>query len=195
MSDLDRAKKAFAMSAGLPATSSGQPTSPKRVSDIIDLTLSDEEIPKSDDGSEDDFDNGSEMVMPDGPSTAAPAYNAPLTMDYQPDPILPRDVNWPFILKMTRNTPKCLIPRQFITPSLFGRRLDLLNPHHRFTTPQYKAAWVYTVNQCRDKVDLTTTFACNPGLDQHSFLKLIDDVIEQIAVNVCTSRNRQHEVR
>ncbi|KAK0103311.1 hypothetical protein ONS95_005341 [Cadophora gregata] len=170
-------------SAGTPFDSSGSAADKRRVTEIIDLTLSDEENPIHDDSSEEDSVDDCDEVMPDSPSIVAPVYNAPPIVDFPLDPILPRNLKWPFMLQMIKSTRRHLIPRQFITPAQFGRRLEVLNPQHRFTTPQYKAAWVYAVNHCKDKVDLSATFAANQGLDQHSFLQLIDDIFKSIAAN------------
>ena len=201
MSNLEGDSETFAMVTGVPVASSGLFTNSKRLTDIVDLTLSDDEKKKNihgveqgqnDNDTEDESDHDSDVVMLDGPPPSAPIYNAPLDMDsFQPDPILPSEIEWPFIMNVNKDTSRHLIPLQFVDPSLFGRHLDILNPRIRFTRAQYKAAWVYAVNQCRDKVDLTATLAANPGLDQSSFVKLIDDEFEKVLVHVCTSKNER----
>jgi len=201
MSNLEGVRETSAMLTRVPVASSDPSTSSIRITDMVDLTLSDDERrpdgqekyqDQDDNDTNGDSDNDSVLVMPDGPTPPAPIYNAPLDMDaFQPDLILPCEIEWPFILKVNKDTPGHLITLQFVDPSLFGRHLEILNPQIRFTTAQYKAAWIYAVNQCRDKVDLTATLAANPGLDQSSFVKLIDDEFEKVLVNVRISRDRK----
>lgn len=201
MSNLEGVRETSAMLTRVPVASSDPSTSSIRITDMVDLTLSDDERrpdgqekyqDQDDNDTNSDSDNDSDLVMPDGPTPPAPIYNAPLDMgSYQPAPILPSEIEWPFIMKVSKDTPRHLIPLQFIDPSLFGRHLDILNPRIRFTTAQYKAAWVYAVNQCRDKVDLTATFKANPDLDQSRFVKLIDAEFGKVLVNVRTSEDRK----
>ncbi|KAL2070907.1 hypothetical protein VTL71DRAFT_13933 [Oculimacula yallundae] len=176
----------------------GKSRMPARISDIVDLTLSDddEDDSGSDSGLEqndnvDESNNDSDIEMLDGPppifrnpsqdESARAQSDAPL-----PDG-LPPGIEWPSILIGGPAQRKRLITRQFVKPETYALRLDAANPRVRFTVPQYKLAWVYAVNQCRDKVDLTTTFATYPGLDEAGFRTLINNQFDAVLDRVKTS--------
>ncbi|KAH7354722.1 hypothetical protein BKA65DRAFT_592864 [Rhexocercosporidium sp. MPI-PUGE-AT-0058] len=193
MSNIKREMESLTILEGAPLLSSGQPTKARRVSDIIDLTLSDEEEdPESDDGHDDNNyetepNNDCDMIMPDHPRPAFGNPSSYSNAQTEPSAVLPRGIRWPEIIIKGKHTSKCLNPRQFVNIHTFARRLDAQNPTVAFTIPRYRAAWVYAVNQSRDQVDLTATFQANPDLDERSFGELIDREFEIVLRQIDTA--------
>ncbi|CZS89124.1 uncharacterized protein RCO7_04697 [Rhynchosporium graminicola] len=184
MSGLNADMKSMRMStAASGASSSG------RLSDFIDLTLGDDEdsdesggVDLDDSGAKEEVDDSSDIIMLDSPPTIFRGHssNANTHRISRPSAVLPRGIKWPKILIVGSHTSKCLIPRQFITPGTFARRLDVENLDLAFTRPQYEAAWTQAVNECRDKVDLTATFEAYPGLNIEGFQSMLDAQFEEV---------------